>query len=178
MLEPRTLGAGLGGVAVLLPHSRPYPSSPTKRTGRKMSAGLCALFLRLPQLPSVEANAASNGRVRRGWAGHSSQWQRWTAQALYLQTPGGGWQREQPPMVRGVEVAPCQLGHHHQELWVFPCAQAQARLPLPHQPGMDCGPVSSSCMKRPGSPPTAHSSLQFPPTKSTELGVSKAVYRA
>lgn len=40
-----------------------------------MSAGLCALFLRLPQLPSVEANAASNwatGRAWRGWAGHSA----------------------------------------------------------------------------------------------------------
>lgn len=41
-----------------------------------MSAGLCALFLRLPQLPSVGANAASNwvnGRVGRGWTGPSAQ---------------------------------------------------------------------------------------------------------
>lgn len=47
----------------------PCPSSPTKGTGRKMSAGLCALFFSLPQLPSVGANAASNwaaGRVGRG----------------------------------------------------------------------------------------------------------------
>lgn len=41
-----------------------------------MSAGLCALFLRLPQLPSVGANAVSNwatSRVGRGWAGRSAQ---------------------------------------------------------------------------------------------------------
>lgn len=68
-----------------------------------MSAGLCALFLRLPQLPSVEANAASNwatGRAWRGWAGHSAGC-RWLPemdwQALCLKTPGGGGQwREMP----------------------------------------------------------------------------------
>lgn len=41
-----------------------------------MSAGLCALFFSLPQLPSVGANAASNwatGRVGRGWAGRSAR---------------------------------------------------------------------------------------------------------
>lgn len=74
--ETRTLGRGPGGSTVL-----PTLPPPPKRTGRKMSAGLCALFLRLPQLPSVGANAASNwatGRVGGGGLGTALSCQRCT----------------------------------------------------------------------------------------------------
>lgn len=58
-----------------------------------MSAGLCALFLRLPQLPSVGANAASNwatGRVGRGVGWAQLQWPEMDRSLRSLKTPGGG----------------------------------------------------------------------------------------
>lgn len=60
-----------------------------------MSAGLCALFLRLPQLPSVEANAASNWATGRAWrrVGWAQRWLPLVARdglaAGCLKTPGG-----------------------------------------------------------------------------------------
>lgn len=75
------------------------------------------MFLRLPQLPSVGANAASNwatGRVGRGWAGHSVQLPERGRSVRSLKTPVVGWLRERPPPgVRGVEEAPQQLGEYH-----------------------------------------------------------------
>lgn len=57
-----------------------------------MSAGLCALFLRLPQLPSVGANAACNwaaGRAGGGGLGTALGCREGLV-ALCPKTPGGG----------------------------------------------------------------------------------------
>lgn len=95
-----------------------------------------------------------------------------------LEDPGRLVLERTASLVRSVEVAPCQLSHNHQGLWVLPCTQTQGSVRLPCQPGMGSSPVSSSCRRRPGSPPTAYRSLKIPPTKNAGHGVGKAVCRA
>lgn len=173
--EPRALGAGPGCRCAPSP-PRPCPSSPAKRTGRKMSAGLCAVLLRLPQLPSVEANAVANGRAGRGRAGRALVAARDRPGPLLedpvrrvverTASPGGGW---------GQRWLPASLVTLIRSSGSFHAPRPEAGPPLPCQPGPGSGPAPSSCMRRPGSPPAAHDSLKVPPAKSSGHGVRIAV---
>lgn len=144
-----------------------------------MSAGLCALFSGCRSSHLLEPTQLLIGQLAgsgEAGPGIALSCQRWTRQALYLKTPGGGVGEKRASPGQGSGGGPLPA-------WSLSLGRSGSFHALCHMSG---SPFAASLGRalahvlflneKAGIP--SHCSLMVSPTKSTGHGVGRAVYRA